>query len=90
MCGLFGVVNYGGAKEDVIRGLVSSLGKASEIRGTDASGIAYIEGGLTPHLSVQRNGTPFSRLPITASSSRYMQDMQEILLSVMQKWEECR
>ena len=41
MCGLFGVVNYGGAKPDKIKKLIFELATASETRGTDAGGVAY-------------------------------------------------
>lgn len=43
MCGLFGVVNYGGHGGDDVKGLIEALGKSSEYRGTDAGGISYYD-----------------------------------------------
>lgn len=60
MCGLFGVVNYGNAKEETVIGLVKSLGKMSESRGTDASGIAFYD-KKTGALRVEKSAKAFSK-----------------------------
>lgn len=43
MCGLFGVVAYNNMSSSDLSSLALSLGKASEIRGTDAGGFSFTE-----------------------------------------------
>ena len=61
MCGLFGVVRYGKQPNVLVRGLVEELAKASEFRGTDAGGIAYVSGGRLnvskSHNAISTNGS---------------------------------
>ena len=62
MCCLFGMVDYGGQfsyhqKKQILR----SLARASEARGTDASGIAYCSGGT---LQVYKRPLPGHKLKI--------------------------
>ena len=46
MCALFGFVNYGKTlSKKQLKKLVRDLSVASEVRGTDASGIAYVRNG---------------------------------------------
>jgi predicted glutamine amidotransferase len=45
MCGLFGVVAYRNKNTDLISKMVMSLGKESEVRGTDAGGLSFIVKG---------------------------------------------
>ena len=65
MCGLFGVVNYGGAKPDVVNNLVSCLGRKSEIRGTGAGGVAFF-GMKKKHLMIGKTAGRFSTLPLAS------------------------
>jgi glucosamine 6-phosphate synthetase-like amidotransferase/phosphosugar isomerase protein len=47
MCAIFGFVNYGGKiSYKKLKKLVRELSIASEVRGTDATGISYIKGGV--------------------------------------------
>ena len=44
MCALFGLVNYGNVlSKKQLKKLVREMSAASEVRGTDASGIAYVK-----------------------------------------------
>ena len=45
MCGLFGFVHYGNTPLEKLTGLTNSLAEHSAIRGTDATGIAYVQNG---------------------------------------------
>ena len=59
MCGLFGVYFYGKQKDlNVLNlgGLVEELGNASSVRGTDATGIAYILDGKK--VEIDKRGVP--------------------------------
>ena len=49
MCSIFGFVNYGNnkLKGSQLKELVKVLSVESEVRGKDASGIAYVKNGET-------------------------------------------
>ena len=48
MCAIFGLLDYGGKLTPKKRlDIVRALGKAAEVRGTDASGIAYVQNGAS-------------------------------------------
>ena len=63
MCGLFGVVNYGGHSVEAVENMVYLLGTSSEIRGTDASGISYYN-TTKEHLSIVRAPIKFSNMDV--------------------------
>ena len=52
MCGLFGFVHYGDTPIKNISALTKSLAEYSAVRGTDATGIAYVKNGI----QIQKDG----------------------------------
>lgn len=60
MCGLFGVVSYGDLSTDNINKLTLALGRASEIRGTDAGGLSYVDDNKLRYIknsgAISKNG----------------------------------
>lgn len=60
MCALFGYLDYGHSIPwRVLQKLLQSLANASEVRGSDASGIAYMQGD---HLTVYKRPLPAHKL----------------------------
>ena len=62
MCGLFGFLRYGEAIKNLST-LINSLAEQSAIRGTDATGIAFNEGGK---LKIIKDGKSAYELDIIA------------------------
>jgi glucosamine 6-phosphate synthetase-like amidotransferase/phosphosugar isomerase protein len=64
MCGIFGVINYGGKRTTPdlrqITNVIKCLLNASEVRGKDASGICVVTGGKA---KVYKERIPGSKLP---------------------------
>ena len=59
MCAIYGFVNYKNLLSgDELKKLVKSLSVESEVRGTDASGIAYVRDG---ELVIYKNPGPASK-----------------------------
>ena len=52
MCGLFGFVHYGDIPINNLSALTKSLAEYSAVRGTDATGIAYVKNGI----QIQKDG----------------------------------
>ena len=46
MCGLFGFVNYSNKEVKGLSDLTNALAEHSSIRGTDATGISFVSGGM--------------------------------------------
>lgn len=60
MCAIFGLLDYGGRLTPKERlDIVRALGKAAEVRGADASGIAYVQNGA---IHIQKAPRPARRM----------------------------
>ena len=60
MCAIFGLLDYGGRLTPKERlDIVRALGKAAEVRGADASGIAYVQNGA---IHIQKAPRPAHRM----------------------------
>jgi glutamine phosphoribosylpyrophosphate amidotransferase len=55
MCGLFGIYNYSGKSDISINNLVNCLAREAMIRGTDATGISYVNNG---HIAIYKRALP--------------------------------
>ncbi len=55
MCGLFGYINYSGERIKNLSDLTNSLARQSAVRGTDATGISFCDGG---RLNIQKESKP--------------------------------
>lgn len=71
MCAIFGLLDYGGKLTAAERlRIIRAVGRAAEVRGTDASGIAYVHNG---RIQIQKAPRPAHKMKYRiAPSARYI------------------